>query len=175
MVNISKICTKCTIPKHLNQFSKNKLKKDGHHYVCKVCVSVYSKEYGQRPSAKLLKKASAIRFTLNRPRRRWADVTISVHRQKGYDVSDLSIDFVEQLALKTSHCYYCSKELNWNKKGPGPSHNSPTLDRINNENYLSKENVRIVCCSCNIRKGNFTHLEFIEYCQNIVKVFGMIK
>jgi len=37
----NKICTKCGIPKSLDEFSNNKNKKDGKHTMCKLCFKNY--------------------------------------------------------------------------------------------------------------------------------------
>lgn len=39
---MEKICSKCKIPKELNDFPKNKNHKDGYHSVCKQCKKEYN-------------------------------------------------------------------------------------------------------------------------------------
>jgi hypothetical protein len=39
-----KICSHCKKEKEYNEFSKDKSKKDGYRYLCKICVSILSKE-----------------------------------------------------------------------------------------------------------------------------------
>ena len=46
--------------------------------------------------------------------------------------------------------------------------NSPTLDRINNENVITNENIWIICSRCNATKLDRTLSEFIDYCQYII-------
>ena len=41
----TKTCSKCKREKPLTQFSKDKSKKDGHKYVCKLCAKVRDKAY----------------------------------------------------------------------------------------------------------------------------------
>ena len=43
-----KVCTKCKELKELNEFGKSILNKDGHQYHCKVCKSLYNKEYNTK-------------------------------------------------------------------------------------------------------------------------------
>ena len=40
-----KTCIKCNISKDITEFHKNKANKDGHLNICKICKSIYSKEY----------------------------------------------------------------------------------------------------------------------------------
>ena len=50
--------------------------------------------------------------------------------------------------------------------------NSPTLDRIENGKLINKNNIMIVCHTCNATKRNRTMVEFVEYCENVVKKFA---
>jgi len=49
---ISKICSSCKQTKTLNEFSRNKSSKDGHHNQCKVCKNKVNKAYRQTEKAK---------------------------------------------------------------------------------------------------------------------------
>jgi 5-methylcytosine-specific restriction endonuclease McrA len=46
--------------------------------------------------------------------------------------------------------------------------NSPTLDRINNENIVNLDNAYICCCECNRTKSNRTLNGFSEYMKNVL-------
>jgi len=48
-----------------------------------------------------------------------------------------------------------------------PLDNSATLDRMNNEEIMTINNIQIICSKCNRTKSNKTMSEFIEWC-NIV-------
>jgi hypothetical protein len=50
-----KTCTKCGIEKEIAEFSKDKLGKNGLHWVCKTCVQIYVKSYQQRNKEKINK------------------------------------------------------------------------------------------------------------------------
>lgn len=41
---MEKICSKCKISQDIENFSKDKNKKDGHGYVCKTCTNTYLNE-----------------------------------------------------------------------------------------------------------------------------------
>ncbi len=46
-----KICSKCGVPKPLNEFSRKKASKDGRETRCKVCCSIYNrKRYAKNPA-----------------------------------------------------------------------------------------------------------------------------
>ena len=89
------------------------------------------------------------------------------HRKRGYDVK-VTID--ECLEINHKYCYYCGCELEW-EYGTGFSNCSPTIDRLNNENTLTKDNIVFACHRCNLTKSDRTLLEFVEYCKQIIEKF----
>ena len=64
----------------------------------------------------------------------------------------------------------CDEPLDW-EYGTGRNDNSPTLDRVNNENILTLDNTWIICSRCNATKHNRTMKEFINYCTMISDKF----
>ena len=90
--------------------------------------------------------------------------TYHSHKQKGQDIK-ITVREIEDLAKNTNHCPICGVELNY-KIGEGKNYqNSPSLDRINNENHLDKENVMIICFRCNTTKGKRTIKQMKEWCE----------
>ena len=57
----TKTCSKCKREKPLTQFSKDKSKKDGHKYVCKLCAKVRDKAYREANREKLKARKKAYR------------------------------------------------------------------------------------------------------------------
>jgi hypothetical protein len=51
---MEKICSKCKIPKELDQFPKDKTNKDGHDYYCKLCKKARIKQHYNDPLKKEL-------------------------------------------------------------------------------------------------------------------------
>lgn len=53
-----KICSTCKLPKLIDEFGKNKNKKDGHDHRCKPCRRIYEKSYiaANKESRKIIKK-----------------------------------------------------------------------------------------------------------------------
>ena len=96
----------------------------------------------------------------------WASSTLRNHKIKGYIINLPRID-LEKMAKNTIHCPLCGCELKWNF---GASHsNSPTLDRIDNEDIINKNSVWIICRQCNTTKGSRSLKEFSDYCKMIIK------
>lgn len=44
---VAKCCGKCKQTKSIDEFYKDKSKKDGLHTVCKVCIKIFQKEYAE--------------------------------------------------------------------------------------------------------------------------------
>lgn len=49
----TKICIMCNTQKEINQFNKNKTKKDGLSSECKECIKIYKKEYRLKNAEKI--------------------------------------------------------------------------------------------------------------------------
>ncbi len=151
-----KQCTKCLEWKEETEFYKDVYKKDGMDYRCKICCNLKS-----------------FKSLCKNYRRKWSSSTLHQHKNRGCEI-EISIDNVYEIAKKTDFCNVCGIKLNWeynSKKGKTLS-NSPSLDRINCENVINKNNIMIVCHKCNKTKQDRTMKEFVEYCKNIVKKFG---
>ncbi len=95
----------------------------------------------------------------------WGSSTLYRHRMNGYKILLTHKELLE-IIEKTTHCIYCGLELDW--KAPRKVNVFPSLDRIDNEKVLRKDNVQIVCRRCNVTKRDRTHAEFLEYCNLVV-------
>lgn len=94
------------------------------------------------------------------------------HHKDLYSV-EFDIDWLEMRASETKACEFCGAVLNWpTGRGDGKVNaNSPTLERINNEQKLTKKNIRIICHRCNVTKQDRTFKEFVRYCKMIANRF----
>jgi len=102
------------------------------------------------------------------PHRVWAASVISRHKCRGYKI-DITINQLESMALKTEVCPICGVTLDYSRltKDGKNQHNSPSIDRKNNGDTLSKLSVWIICKECNTTKGRRTMKQFIEYCKMV--------
>jgi len=55
---MKKICSKCKDEKEIDEFSKNKSRKDGHNNYCKECMRSHSKKYYSENNEKMRKQIS---------------------------------------------------------------------------------------------------------------------
>jgi hypothetical protein len=150
-----KICSWCEERKPISEFYKASHSYDGYAHRCKEC----SKEYRERRR-------------IEERHREWASQTIYTHKKRGNKIlSDLTVDWLDKYAQKTKCCEICEEELEW-KPGRGLKLSSPTLDRVDNEDFLTQNNVMIICLSCNGTKRDRTMSDFVSYCEMITKRFG---
>lgn len=106
------------------------------------------------------------------PIKYWAQHAISAKRRDSRFIVTLTSEELEQKAASVEYCPICGVKIDYSRKGKGHAlPNSPSLDRINNENEVRNDNTQILCYKCNATKSNRTMKEFIEYCSNVVKRF----
>ena len=151
-------CRICKEIKSLIDFPKRTHSRDGIRTECKNCNSKYKRIHYIKNGLKF-----------------WAQTSIYKHRKKGYKIS-LTIDEVCQMAKISQFCQICGIKLDWKfgTKGIGKNKpNSPSIDRINNEKELRKDNIMIICRKCNSTKSDRTFIGFINYCKLVVDKFGM--
>ena len=148
----TKVCAKCKKRKNISEFGKKSSSSDGLKRVCKNCL-----------------KKQRMEYRLKYPYKEWASQTLYRKRRKNYKIN-ISANELAELAKQTIYCPLCNRKLKWgfgNKKGR-PQYNSPSLDRKNNEKFLNKDNVWIICWRCNTAKFEDSIENFINYCRTII-------
>jgi hypothetical protein len=152
--------------------SKEKTKTYNQNYYIKNKTKIlkYSKEYAKHHPENIQKK----RNTYNRkhPERRWAESSIHGHKRKGYDVQ-IDIYELEQIAKQIKQCQYCGNILIYATGKNKTLDETPTMDRINREKVITKNNIQIICHKCNAMKSYRKHDEFIQQCIKIVKFMNI--
>jgi len=151
-----KKCTKCNETKALTEFSPHKFGTLGVRAKCKKCYNIWARQYYWADA-----------------RRSWVITCLSNHRRKNKYSIQLSYKELLDFVCNVDTCSFCNVSLLWEKKDGNKVLNdrSPTLDRIDNENIITKDNIQIICFRCNRTKGNRTMDEFVKYCQNIVNQY----
>ena len=158
-----KQCSRCKEFKKVEEFYRNEQYGDGLHNWCKECVRGNRKRWyaNNRERSREISR----RWQVNNPERRWVINTLSSHRQKDFEVN-ITIDALTELAKNTKTCLLCGCELDWSVNTKGYlQFNSPSLDRIDNADTLTLDNVQIICYRCNVTKQNRSMKEFVEYCK----------
>jgi 5-methylcytosine-specific restriction endonuclease McrA len=131
----------------------------------------YHKEYAQKNRNKLNSywRTYHTKQRAEKSFRYWAQRRLKSHRHCGYETK-LSITELTKFAENAQVCAICERPLDWfgTKRLGGLS---PTLDRTNNENILTLNNIQIICFECNVTKGKRTMREFVNYCHMIASMF----
>lgn len=151
----TRICDTCGENKPLEMFPI-RIKSNGkkyHKHRCYDCVRNEQKKYN-----------------IKNPVRVWCISTLSQHKHNGY-IINISLDELYNYVKSAKYCYICGKELDWTIGKKHSNHNSPTLDRLNNEKEINIRNIQILCRDCNISKSNKTILELVSWAEQVIKVY----
>jgi len=171
--SILKICPKCGIEKPISEFY---LRNKNSKCVASWCKSCMNKDnriyYNKNKNSILMKRKIKINDSYHFY---WAKSTLNKHAKRGYKIS-LSIKELEKIAKMSLSCPICGAVFDWSygNKNCRLQPNSPTLDRTNNENFLSIDNIMIICYKCNITKQDKTLFEFLQYCKIAIKNIGKL-
>jgi hypothetical protein len=177
-----KKCSKCRKDKDWSEFYKNRSAPDGLAYWCKDCTREYrqtdkskkrTKEYYKNNKNYFSEYTTSYQNTKDGYKHNWCG-TLHRHRYKGIEIHISSKELFEFIQDKNT-CAICGKTLNWSRNGKkGGAHDSPTLDRINNENYIDLNNIQILCYQCNVGKQKMTNGEYINQCKMVLENNGYI-
>jgi len=127
----------------------------------------YQKEWYKNNRKKVLKQQKE--YKNKHPFKYWSKKTIYDHKRKGYKIY-FNLEQLFEMAKFTSYCSICGRKLNWNYGDKKKFQiNSPSLDRKDNSNILTLDNVWIICNRCNRVKGSMLLKEFLKYCKRVVK------
>jgi len=179
---MTKVCSKCKRELTETHFYKCGTKLQNY---CKSCYSKYAKNYYSNEDNKIQRRKTIKKYKLlhknvveerikrwrnNNPKRSWIYGTLGGHKKDGHKIM-IDIESLYNIILYIENCSICNKTLNWRHKGRGPKPDSPTIDRINNDNEININNIMIICNQCNTTKGSRTFKEFIKYCHYINEKF----
>lgn len=140
-----KKCSSCKTQKSFSEFTSNKSSLDGLSFYCKNCQ-------------KDLRQKSRIQD----PHAAWARATYNGHRTRGHAIL-FSIKWLIDLARTIKCCPWCGTKLHWDRGRGQRYHDSPSLDRLSNEQEMREDNVAIICHRCNSAKGNSTVEKYLEW------------
>ena len=160
-----KQCIRCKEIKPLSNFYERRDSKSKKvHSYCKECTSINRKENYKKNIEKNPNYVQEIR--IRDYDRGWCKDTIIGHIKRGYVVL-FDIDKLQDIIKYHPPCAICGAELEWFPYGKN-KWLSPTLDRINNEKYMTLENTQILCSQCNTSKLNRTQQQFIDHMKFIL-------
>jgi len=160
-----KLCSRCNEFKKVEDFNGDKSKSDGLTCWCKECCYENTKRWRANNPEQCVEKLK--QWRMNNPKKSWVIQSLYKHRQKGFKVK-ITNDALFDLAKNTETCPLCGCELDWSLGTKSkPQHDSPTLDRVDNTDTITLDNIQIICHRCNLAKSTMLMKEFIEYCKNV--------
>ena len=165
-MEVTQTCSRCKRQLSVNEFYKCA---SGKRYTCKKCDMEYSRNYNR--THPVFRKEYEREYARTRSKRRWSHARLASHRRRGFKVFIIGKELF-QLASGTDSCFVCGCALDWQlgNKGSWKS-NSPTLNRLDNGDIVTKENVAILCYRCNATKRDRSLGEFVAYCNDVAIKF----
>lgn len=166
------ICRICNKNLDLSEFYEYMLQHND--YVCKRCHSERNKQRRKQLKEenpdlyKQKNRETQKRWKLKHPIYAWAHNTLGKHKQSGFIINITKKELVE-FAKQNKYCRYCGKLLEYKPYTDMKLSERPSLDRIDNEKELNKNNIQLVCHACNTMKGQLSHKEFIVKCKLILE------
>lgn len=153
-----KKCNKCEIEKELNEFDKEKRRKDGRTSICSACNNVGRKKWQENNRMKYL---DAMRRFNRSQEGRYSHLKKQA-RRRGIEMQ-ISFDQYTEI-IKHNKCYYCDTTLTGTTGTTGHS-----LNRIDSDKGYLVSNVRPCCKFCNTIMSNFTKDELKTRVYKIIK------
>ena len=172
-----KKCSRCGKEKELNEYQKNKRKKDGVQDYCRECNNEYNRKNAYK--YKELRKRYEQEYYSNpinrKKRNEWSKKYYAEHPEKqkarneteyaiqrayrnGAKVRGLEYDLTEEqfFSFAGKACVYCGDILD-----------RPRIDRIDSNKGYTIENCAPCCKRCNIGKWDSTVDEFKEWIKRV--------
>ena len=162
-----KMCYVCKRKLPLKDFYKHHSSIDGLQNACKDCSHMQSKKWYKENG-----KAKYKRILSERPYYLWAKSALASHKARGH-IINITTSELSEMASVISVCQMCGKILAWNKGDANGKtiQTSPSLDRINNEHIINRNNIQIICRRCNFMKNDMTMNDYINHCKMILIKF----
>ena len=157
-----KICSKCRKKKPLNEFHKNKTRKDGRDTWCSMCSNEYNLKY-YRDNIKIKRKKSKERSAKHRKKAKTCAITFFNLRAGKYK-GELTGQYLLNIYTKSPFCYYCGK--------PFKSHCDIQVEHkipVCRGGKSDNSNVVLSCKGCNMLKGILTDIEFKGALKDFIK------
>ena len=150
----TKVCSGCKIEKDINEFNKNKTRKDGYHHYCKTCSKEFERIYLLNPINRKKKNIISLQsYYLNIEQSMIKDYKRS--DKKKNRICDLTIEWVKE-NITSKKCIYCGDTKNIG------------CDRIDNNKGHTKDNVQPCCKNCNYIRNTYFSVEEM-------KLIGLLK
>jgi 5-methylcytosine-specific restriction endonuclease McrA len=160
---IKKKCIKCGKTLPLNKFAVRTGSKDGYRNSCLKCENKRKSIHARLKHDLTFDRHN--RYINSNTKMRKAISCLNIHKRRGYEIKITSKEIVDMMD-NTTHCPICGIELDYNRY-PIDIWKMPSVDRLNNEVFMTPNNVWIICRKCNTAKGDLSIKDFLLYCDRI--------
>jgi len=185
---LTKICRQCKIEKTIDEYHRFAKSHDGHKHFCKICILSYAKIYGQKHRVSIGEK-SKTRRALNRERclvlgralyRKHIEKVRNYYdsnkirfmwsgAKKRATARNLEFTINQTDIVLLEKCPVLGIDILYNIRS-APTHNSPTVDRVDNSKGYTPDNIRIISYRANSLKNDANKEEIekiVSFYQNM--------
>lgn len=141
-------------PQSIEQFCKDKSKKDGLRIYCKSCEKEHHKIYYSNSENKQKHKNYQTNYRANPKKKYKTYILNSKHRK-----IEFKLNFEEFESLISKSCYYCA------------SIDNVGIDRLDSNVGYTQVNCVSCCSMCNVMKNDFSFTDFINKVKLIAERF----
>ncbi len=171
-----KICRHCKKSKSVLHFYCDNEQEDKRCVVCKRCLR------GERTRGISTPNTSKNEEQINEERARYhenkekdpakafAKRALRSHKARGY-IAEITVAELTSFIREQKHCTFCGVKFNWLPQSR-QDRTAPSLDRMNNEKTINKDNIMLLCRRCNTMKQDLPLKEYLAYCKNISNKFN---
>ena len=158
-----KICKCCKESKAIEEFSRNKTRRDGLQDYCKVCKGKINRNWLQHHRQQF-REYQARWYEANREKIRvkradYSKTPTERYRQikrrakiRNIELIITKNDFIQWFNSQKDVCHYCQRPLTGYENG---SPEGLTVDRKDNTRPYELGNVALACMRCNVMKGSW--------------------
>jgi hypothetical protein len=149
-----KQCNVCKETKPLEQFTKNKVKKDNLKNLCRACSKIKRSKYYTTPRGRSAILLGSVRFH-------------TVGKRANLEKTLTREDIIP--ALETGKCQLTGLPFDFNPTTTRQNPYAPSLDRIDSQKGYTKDNVRIVLYAVNVALGEQSDEKILPILKAMVK------
>jgi len=146
-IELKKRCCHCHEIKAIDEFGKNRSKKDGHQEYCRPCAKYYRSLWRRYPN----QDPEAVRLYRASPQYKWYQIKYRAIKHN-IPFTLTRQEYTEWFNRQDKVCHYCRTPLD-----PTNHHklNSPAIDRKENGKGYTLDNIILSCMRCNTTKGSW--------------------
>lgn len=168
-LDLSRMCTACRVDKPINDFHPRAAGRFGRRRQCRECRKVCARRWYRKNLEKSRRRGreAARAFLNSHPSTRSFYSVKGGAQRRGVKFLLSREDFKQWWLEQDAQCHYCGLNAAGNKAYQG---RRLSVDRKNNSEGYSLDNIVLACDRCNISKGSvFSYSEWKEIAQKYLQ------